>query len=206
MTERGRAAVVTDPYDESVGYPPLKLRADVVTVSHSAPGHNAVRSVRGVQRVITGPGEYEIGGVFVIGVVMVNPRQRKNGGPVRNVVYLLDFGELNVLHLGDLSYVPGQSEVEQLGAVDVVLVPVGGGGALDAGKAAEVISLLEPSIVVPMHYKTPGVNLPLASVDKFLKEMGVANPQVEDALKLNRASLPEQTQVVLLSHQNQAEN
>ncbi len=205
VTERGHASVVTDPYDDSVGYPPLKLRADIVTVSHNAPGHANVKAVRGAQRIITGPGEYEIGGVFVIGAAMVNPRRKKNENPTPNVVYLFDFGGLTVLHLGDLNYVPSQSEVDQLGAVDVALVPVGGGSSLDSAKAAEVISLLEPSIVVPMHFKTAEVNLKLAPVSKFLKEMGVTNPQEAESLKVSRADLPEQTQVVVLALRKQAD-
>lgn len=206
LTERGQASVVTDPFDESVGYPPLKVRADIVTVSHDAPGHNNVKVVRGVQRTITGPGEYEIGGVFVIGAAMVNPNQRKKDNIVPNVVYVFDYDGLTVLHLGDLNYVPSQSEVDQLGAVDVVLVPVGGGNGLDSAKAAEVISLLEPSIVIPMHYKTPELNLKLAPVSKFLKEMGVTNPQEEESLKITRSQLPEQTQVVVLAHKSQSES
>lgn len=202
LTERGNAAIVTDPYDDSLGYPPLKLRADVVTVSHEAPGHSYVKGVRGVQRAITGPGEYEVGGVFVIGVMMVNPGKASDNA-VRNVAYLFDFDGLNVLHLGDLDHVPNQSAVDQLGAVDVVLVPVGGGDALDSARAAEVVSLLEPSIVVPMHYKTPGVRLNLAPVDKFLKEMGVANAQEVELLKVTRQTLPEQTQVVVLANRSQ---
>ncbi|GAB4436293.1 MAG: MBL fold metallo-hydrolase [Anaerolineae bacterium] len=206
LTERGQASVVTDPFDESLGYPPLKVRADIVTVSHDAPGHNNVKAVRGVQRTITGPGEYEIGGVFVIGAAMVNPNQRKKDNIVPNVVYVFDYDGLTVLHLGDLNYVPSQSEVDQLGAVDVVLVPVGGGNGLDSAKAAEVISLLEPSIVIPMHYKTPELNLKLAPVSKFLKEMGVTNPQEEESLKITRSQLPEQTQVVVLAHKSQSES
>ena len=129
LTERGCAAIVTDPYGDSLGYQPLKLRADIVTVSHDAPGHNNLKAVRGVQRVITAPGEYEIGGVFVIGVAMVKARKQEED-VVRNVAYLFDFDGLTVLHLGDLSYAPIQSEVDKLGTVDVVLVPVGGGGGL----------------------------------------------------------------------------
>ncbi|MCZ7542798.1 MAG: MBL fold metallo-hydrolase [Anaerolineae bacterium] len=122
------------------------------------------------------------------------------------MVYVFDYDGLTVLHLGDLNYVPSQSEVDQLGAVDVVLVPVGGGNGLDSAKAAEVISLLEPSIVIPMHYKTPELNLKLAPVSKFLKEMGVTNPQEEESLKITRSQLPEQTQVVVLAHKSQSES
>ena len=171
IIERGMAAVVTDPYDDSIGYPALRLKADIVTVSHAAPGHNNLDAVKGVQKTITGPGEYEIGGVFITGIATSrgNDEKKKKGDESRrNTLYLFDFDGLTVCHLGDLDHVPTQSQIEALGAVHVALVPVGGGGGLNAAQAAEVISLLEPSLVIPMHYRTPAASLKLDPVSKFL--------------------------------------
>lgn len=197
ITERGKASIVTDPYDASIGYSELNLKADVVTVSHDTPGHAFLDGVRDWQFVIERPGEYEIGGVFIIGISMID---KKAQDPMPNVLYTLDYGNLNVAHLGDLSHVPGQSDLDALGQVDVALVPVGGGGALSASQAAEVISMLEPSIVIPMHYQTEHSLLELAPVDKFLTEMGVTNPLEEESLRVTSSGLPEQTQVILLSY------
>ncbi|HLA44280.1 MAG TPA: MBL fold metallo-hydrolase [Aggregatilineales bacterium] len=141
ITERGKATVVTDPYDESIGYAPLNIKADVVTISHDTPGHAHVAGVREWQFAITRPGEYEIGGVFIIATPIID---KKADGSRYNVVYTFDYGNLNVAHLGDLSHVPSQSSLEALGEVHVVMVPVGAGGALSAGQAAEVIGMLEP--------------------------------------------------------------
>jgi L-ascorbate metabolism protein UlaG (beta-lactamase superfamily) len=113
---------------------------------------------------------------------------------------LFDFNGLTIAHLGDLDYVPTQQQIEDLGAVEVLLVPVGGGEALTASQAAEVISLLEPSIVVPMHYKTPETNVKLESLGKFLKEMGLSAPKPVESLKLGRSDLPEETRVVVLDY------
>lgn len=203
LTERGLAAVVTDPYDESLGYPTLRLKADIVTVSHDAPGHSNLDVVRRDARALTGPGEYEIGGVFITGIPTVNPsaeRARKKGSAdfKTNTVYLFDYDGLTVAHLGDLDHVPTQSQIEALGAVDVALVPVGGGGGLNAAQAAEVVSLLEPSLVVPMHYRTEGGSPALDPVSKFLKEMGLGAVNPEAALKVSKSSLPDETHVVLL--------
>lgn len=200
MIERGMAAVVTDPYDESIGYGPLKLKADIVTVSHAAPGHNNVDAVKGDRRVIAGPGEFEIGGVFVTGIATDGDRKKKAAEPKRNTLYLFDFDGLTVCHLGDLDHVPSQAQIEALGAVDVALVPVGGGGGLNAAQAAEVVSLLEPSVVIPMHYKTDAVTLKLDPVAKFLKEMGLGAIKPEPSLKLSKSSLPDETRVVLLDY------
>src|SRR5450432_3597001 len=94
--------------------------------------------------------------------------------PKRNVAYLFDYDGLTIAHLGDLDHVPHQSTLEMLGTVNVALVPIGGGGALNATQAAEVINMLEPNFVVPMHYKTDESVLDLETVDRFLREMGVS--------------------------------
>lgn len=198
MVERGLAAVVTDPYDDSLGYPALKLKADIVTVSHDAPGHNHLEAVKGAEaHTITGPGEFEMGGVFITGLP-TTPTGKKKDGAKRNTLYVFDFDGLTVCHLGDLAHVPTQAQIEDLGSVDVALVPVGGGGGLNAAQAAEVISLLEPSIVVPMHYKTEAVALKLDPVSKFLKEMGLSAPKPEASLKVTKSNLPNETHVTLL--------
>jgi L-ascorbate metabolism protein UlaG (beta-lactamase superfamily) len=201
LTERGMATVVTDPFDHaSTGYEPLKLKADIVTVSHDAAGHNNAKSVKGTSHVITGPGEFEIGGVFITGV-QTNGTSKKESEELRNTLYVFDYDGITVAHLGDLKRVPSQTEVEALGAVNVALVPVGGGGGLNAAKAAEVISMLEPNIVIPMHYAIKGAKLKLDSLDKFLKEMGLSASQPEASLKVTRTALPEETHVVVLEHQ-----
>ncbi len=194
LVERGMAAVVTDPYDAMVGYKQPELQADVVTISHTAPGHSNVAAVRDARYTIRGPGEYEVGGVFVTGVVPDGERVTTD----RNTIYVFDFAGLTVAHLGDLSHVPTQTQIESLGAVDVVLVPVGGGTALNATQAAEIVSLIEPSIIVPMHYKTEAMTLPLEPVAKFLKQMGLEAPPPEAVLKITKSGLPNESKVVLL--------
>ncbi len=197
LSERGMATVVTDPYDASVGLPPLKLKADIVTVSHDVPSHANIKAVKGSPRAITRPGEYEIGGVFVTGIRM-EPKGKKGNADRPNTLYVFDYGGLAIAHLGDLAYVPSQAQIENLGAVDIALVPAGGGQALSPAKAAEVISLIEPSIVIPMHYKTGKEQLGLGSVSRFLSEMGAAKSEPLKSLKVSKSSLSEDTQVLVL--------
>jgi L-ascorbate metabolism protein UlaG (beta-lactamase superfamily) len=205
LTERGMATVVVDPYDhKAIGYSALKLKGDIVAVSHDAPGHNHADAVKGSSHVIAGPGEYEIGGVFITGVQTDGDRPAKKGTSLpRNTLYVFDYDGLTVAHLGDLRDVPTQAEIEALGNVNVALVPVGGGGSLNAAKAAEVISLLEPDIVVPMHYATSHAKVTLDSLNKFLKEMGLGKQDAQPSLKVTRSSLPEETHVVLLEYQRE---
>ena len=202
LTERGIATVVTDPFDHRIaGYEALKLRADIVTISHDAPGHNFASAIKGTEHVITGPGEFEIGGVFITGI-QTNGHTKSSTDEPRNTLYVFDYDGVNVAHLGDLRRVPTQTEIEALGTVHVALVPVGGGGGLSPAKAAEVISLLEPSYVIPMHYETPAGILQLGPLDKFLKEMGLNQIDPLPSLKISSGSMPEETRVVVLGYEH----
>lgn len=201
LTERGMATVVTDPYDHTVaGYEQLKLKADIVTVSHDSPGHNCTTAVKGDPRIITGAGEYEIGEVFITGI-QTDGLGKKGEGEIRNTLYVFDYYGLVVAHLGDMGRVPTQAEVEALGPVHVALVPVGAGGSLNAAKAAEVISLLEPNIVIPMHYATDDSKpTNLESLQKFTKEMGLSTIETLPSLKVTMSSLPEETHIYTLEY------
>jgi len=202
LAERGMATVVADPYDHKVaGFEPLKVRGDIVTISHDAPGHNFATGVKGKNLVITGPGEYEVGSVFITGVQTNNPG-KYDSAEQRNTLYVYDYEGITIAHLGDLRRVPSQSEIEALGNVHVALVPVGGGNGLSAAKAVEVISLLEPGIVIPMHYMVPNCLVNLSHVDKFLKEMGLGDIPVQPSLKLTSNTIPEETHVILLECQS----
>ncbi len=202
LTERGMATVVTDPYDHKVaGFDALKLRGEIVTISHDAPGHNFISAVKGHSRVITGPGEFEIGGVFITGV-QTNSKAKLSPKELRNTLYVYDYDGITVAHLGDIQKVPSQTEVENLGGVNVVLVPVGGGGSLNAAKAAEIVSLLEPGIVIPMHYQLPESDVILSPLSRFLKEMGVGKIDPVPSLKVTRSSVPSEVRVVVLEHKH----
>lgn len=193
LSERKHATIVTDPYNGKLGLPQLKLKSDVVTISHDAQGHNYEAAVTGKTHTLTGPGEYEIGNVFITGIVTDDGEDAN-----RNVVFVFDFDGVTVAHLGDMKAVPKQTQIEALEQVNVLLVPVGSGNSLNAAQASELVSMLEPNIVIPMHYKLPGLKLDLDDVDRFLKEMGVTDPTEESMLKISNGNLPEETQTVIL--------
>jgi L-ascorbate metabolism protein UlaG (beta-lactamase superfamily) len=196
------ATVVTDPYDHKVvGYQPLNLRGDIVSISHDAPGHDNHSAVKSKPRVIRGPGEFEIGGVFIT-AVQTNGRKRDKSEK-RNILCVFDYSGVTVAHLGDIRRVPSQSQVEALGTVNIVLVPIGAGNGLNAAKAAEVVSLLEPGIVIPMHYRTPNSKIDLETLDKFVKEMGLSNIEPIPSLKITKSAIPTETKVVVLDYKKE---
>ncbi len=199
LAERGLASVVTDPFDHKVvGYDALKLKSDIVSVSHEDPGHNFVDGVKGYKHLLNGPGEYEIGGVFITGV---QTNGKSQDDQPRNTLYVFDYDGITIAHLGDLRAVPSRSQVDALGEVNIVLVPIGGGEGLNAAKAAEVVGVLSPSIVIPMNYATPEGKLPLDSLDKFIKEMGMGSVEAEESLKIKSGNLSEDARVVVLKAQ-----
>jgi L-ascorbate metabolism protein UlaG (beta-lactamase superfamily) len=193
------ATIITDPYSPSLGYSLGKPTARIVTVSHQHSGHSYVQGVGGEPRSVTGPGEYEISGVLIIGIDTFHDREkgRKRG---KNTVYLLEVDEIAVCHLGDLGHVLTAEQVEELGDVDVLLLPVGGVSTIDAPMAAEVVRQLEPKVVVPMHYKTEALSWELEPVERFLKEIGVEQVVSQPKLSFTKSSLPASTQVFLLDY------
>ena len=197
LSERGLNAVVTDPYPPEVGLTYPRSRAHVVTASYDDPACRYVQGVRGPYSLFDGPGEYETGGVFITGIHTYADDEE---GSLRglNTVFLFDFEGLTVCHLGYLGHVPAQSQVEDLGTVDVLLVPVGGGDSLAPAQASEVISLFEPRIVIPMHYQIPGLKMQLGSLDRFRKEVGLESLKTEDTLKVSKANISEETEIIVL--------
>ena len=200
---RDRAATaVTDPYGKGLGLTLPRVRTDVVTISHDSDNHNYAKGVKGDFKVIDRPGEYEVSSVFITGLELRGERRKRTKTAQeerRNTVFLFEFEDLAVCHLGDLDLVPSQAQVEEaLDAVDVLLIPVGGGSSLNAAQAAEVVSLLEPRVVIPMHYRLKGLRIKLDPVDKFLREMGLDAIAPQESLKVSRSGLPEETQVILL--------
>lgn len=191
------ATIVTDPYERSLGLGTLNQKADIVTVSHDNPHHNAISAVKGEPYVVTGPGEYEVKGVFVTGVwSYADDAQGKERG--RNTIFLFHLDDLVVCHLGALGHTLNSQQVEAIGNVNVLLVPVGGFTSLTATKATEVISQIEPNIVVPMHYSTGRESVELDTLDKFTKEMGLKEWTPQDKLNIKASELDETTRVVVL--------
>jgi L-ascorbate metabolism protein UlaG (beta-lactamase superfamily) len=200
---RGKAAtVITDPYDSSaVGLKfPKHVEANVVTVSHGHADHNSVEQIEGSPYVIEGPGEYEVKGVGVVGISTFHD-DAKGQERGRNTMYRLEIDGVAIVHLGDLGHTLSSAEVDQLGSVDILMVPVGGVYSLDPAGAVAVVNEIDPSIVIPMHYGRPELDQKqfggLSPLSAFLKEIGKeAAPQAK--LSTTKDKLPAEMQVVVL--------
>jgi L-ascorbate metabolism protein UlaG (beta-lactamase superfamily) len=200
---RGKdATLITDPPSPTTGYSLGRISADIVTISHDHIGHNYVKGIGGDPRIVSGPGEYEISQILITGVQTYHDdeRGRRLG---RNTAYLITMDEVQICHLGDLGTLLDDNAQEALVGADVLLVPVGGGNSLSAGQAAEVIAQIEPRIVVPMHYATPNYHpgaAELDPLDKFCHEMGVELTEPLPKAVITKATLPAETQIILLGN------
>lgn len=200
---RGKdATVLTDPPAPSTGYSIGRISADIITVSHKHPGHSHVGGIGGDPKVVDGPGEYEIKQVLISGVQTYHDNERgKRLG--RNTAYLITLDDIHFCHLGDLGDKLDSRAEEALEGCDVLMIPVGGGNALTAEQAAQVVAQLSPRLIIPMHYATPAykpAGPPLAGVELFCKEMGVEPPEPVAKLSITTSSLPAETQIALLSY------
>ena len=197
------ASVVTDPTDPKVtGFKFPKTSADIVTVSHTQHSdHKSVELVDNVKRVISGPGEYEVMGVSVIGVATFHDDQR---GKLRgkNTVYVIEIDDLRVAHLGDLGHTLSEKTLSEIGDIDILLIPVGGEFTIDSTAAVKVMQSMEPKITIPMHFQTPGLNAAtfakLATEEAFLSASGLP-VENEQKLSVKRSTIGEDQKIVVLT-------
>jgi L-ascorbate metabolism protein UlaG (beta-lactamase superfamily) len=199
ITSRDGLRVITDPYAVSGGinYSPIKETADVVVVSHEHGDHNNVPAVRGKPEVVRGSGKKAARGIQFGGITTSHDAsQGTQRGP--NTVFCFTIDDVKLCHLGDLGHVLSPEQVTEIGAVDILFVPVGGFFTIDAPVASQVCDQLKPKIVIPMHFKTPKCAYPLAGVEDFLKgKKGVRKVAGSEA-EFEREGLPVGTEIVLL--------
>jgi L-ascorbate metabolism protein UlaG (beta-lactamase superfamily) len=200
---RGRdVSILTDPFEgDDWGYPPLSTTADVITISNPHPHHAGLSGVSGAQRVLRGPGEYEIGGALIWGVRTPRRAEENGHAPVRNTAYVIQIEDLTICHLGDLTETTLTNEqLNHIKDSAVLLVPVGGHCTINAAQATTVIAQIEPKIIVPMHYATDETrgHLDLDEIGRFCREMGSSDAAPRPRLSVTAASLPSEPTVVLL--------
>lgn len=195
------ASLITDPFDpQMVGFSYPKVEADIVTVSHEHADHNRTDLVKNVAKTVSGPGEYEIKGVSIIGIPSFHDNKK---GSLRgaNTIYVIEMDKLRLVHLGDLGHKLSGDIFSDFGEIDVLVVPVGGEYTIGVSDAVEVVQEVEPEIVIPMHYKMPGMDEKtfgkLSKVDEFLNQVGMAVERT-DKLSLKKENLFGDQKVVVL--------
>ncbi len=191
--------IATDPFSQSVGLRVPRFEADILTISHQHKDHNNTDAIKGSPHVISMPGEYDIKGVSIVGIETFHD-EKEGAERGKNVAYWMEIDGVSIVHLGDLGSVLNEKQLEKIPSADILLIPVGGKYTIGAQKAVEVISQIEPRIVIPMHYRVEGVKIDIEGVEKFVKELGVS-PKKEEKLKISKKDLPqEEMELYLLSY------
>lgn len=197
ITSEKGAKIVTDPYETSPGlkHAAIVETADIVTVSHEHGDHNNVAAVKGNPKIVKAGAE-----VRDIKFKAVATAHDDKGGGQRgkNTVFCFEVDGINVCHAGDLGHMLTAAQVNDIGKVDVLMIPVGGFFTIDAATATKVVEQLKPKIVIPMHYKTDKLNFPIAGVEDFLKDKSNVTRPSESEIELKAGKLPDAAKIIVL--------
>ncbi len=186
--KRGEQDVVIyiDPFDKSIGLKPPQGKADIVLISHTQHAdHTGIQGLREGYFLVDAPGEYALKGVSVLGLESFHDDQ-KGALRGRNTIFILESEDMRICHLGDLGHELSEKQVEQIGDVDVLMIPVGGKYTLDAKLAQKVATQIEPAVIIPMHYKMKGSTLDIADEKEFLSLFGNEKKTKETRLNLKK--------------------
>lgn len=181
MTFENGSVLVTDPFDASMQYPPVAVRADIAVVSHDHFDHNCVSALAGSPIVVRKPGEHFINGVKINCLASFHDAERgaKRG---ENLISIIEADGLRIAHLGDLGHLPNERQYDALRNLDIMLIPIGGFYTIDTSQAVEIIRRAKPRCAVAMHFKNAFCDFPISDDAEFRR-------------KLNAETLPNRIEV-----------
>ncbi|HBI17385.1 MAG: Zn-dependent hydrolase of the beta-lactamase fold-like protein [Candidatus Moranbacteria bacterium GW2011_GWF2_34_56] len=196
---RGSEDVIAfiDPFDKKVGLKPPQGKADVVFVSHAHHDHSNVEALKENPVIIDAPGEYSVKGINVTGIDSFHDDQ-EGAQRGRNTIFVLDTEDIRICHLGDLGVDLTIKQLEKIGDVDVLMVPVGGKYTIDYKVAAAIAKKLSPSIIIPIHYKMKGTSVDIADEKDFCNEMGNCPKERVNKVNLKKKDLEGKNMEILL--------
>jgi len=197
ITAENGIRIITDPYETSmeIKHGTINETADIVTVSHEHGDHNNVSAVKGNPKIVKA--SQEVKGINIKAVAAAHDDK---GGSRRgkNTIFCFNIDGINVCHAGDLGHELTADQVKAIGNVDVLMIPVGGFFTVDAGTATKVCEQLKPKIVIPMHFKTDKLDLPISGVEDFIRGKNNVTRSSDSEMELKAGNLPASTQIVVL--------
>lgn len=199
LTANNGVKILTDPFDSSVGYKVPEVAADIVSTSHKHFDHNYTQAVQGEFLHVNKIGHFSHKGIEIIGVAAFHDNEN---GALRgkNTIYKFVVDGIHICHCGDLGHILTSEQVSEIGQVDILLIPVGGFYTIGLEEAVEVAQKLQPSVIIPMHFKTGDVQFPIAGVEPFLQKMGNWQRVGKQEVEYVKASLPSTPSVVVLDY------
>jgi L-ascorbate metabolism protein UlaG (beta-lactamase superfamily) len=199
VTSKGGVRIITDPYavGGDINYAPINETADIVVVSHGHNDHSNVSAVQGKPEVVKGDGTKTAKGIQFKGITAYHDASQGTQRGL-NTIFCFTIDDIKLCHLGDLGHVLSPGQVNEIGAVDILFIPVGGFYTIDASVASQVCDKLKPKVVIPMHFKTPRCAYPIAGVEDFLKGKKNVRKVMGSEVEFERERLPTATEIVLL--------
>jgi L-ascorbate metabolism protein UlaG (beta-lactamase superfamily) len=205
ITAKDGTRIITDPYkpgcfNGALSYKPIKESADIVTISHEHDDHNYAIQISGKPFVVREIGTKTVKNIKITGITTCHDQSRGRERGL-NTVFVITVDDLTVCHLGDLGHIPTQEETAKIGLIDILLIPVGGVFTIDAKQATEVVQILNPKLVIPMHYKTADCGFPIAPVDDFLKGKKIVKRIESNEVEVDQSNLPKQMEIWVLKYE-----
>jgi L-ascorbate metabolism protein UlaG (beta-lactamase superfamily) len=204
ITSDQGAKIMIDPYEPGafggqLSYGKIKDQVDIVLTSHDHADHNYTKDLPGTPQIVKGSGPKTAKGISMKGISTYHdPSQGSERGA--NTIFTLKIDNIQLCHLGDLGHLLSDKELAEIGPVDILLIPVGGFFTIDPKEATRVAEQIKPKIVIPMHFKTAKCGFPIAPVEDFLKgKTNMKRPKASEAT-FDKATLPQQMEIVVLEH------
>ncbi len=204
VTTQSGTRIILDPYQSgafggALAYGKINETADIVLASHDHDDHNYVGDIKGAFKLINKPGNYEEKGVRITGIPTFHDQ---SGGRERgeNIIYIIETDGMRIAHLGDLGHILDAGTMERLGAVDILLIPVGGFYTIDPSEASRIVDDVKPIIAIPMHFKTKKCDFPIAPVEEFIRGKSGVSIAGKAEISVSKAQLPSMKGIIVLEH------
>jgi len=196
---RGQEDVVifVDPFEKSIGLRPPQGQADLVLVTHQHHDHNNVEALKGDPYIIDIPGEYSVKGVNIVGIKSYHDK-KEGAERGTNTIYVLEAEEMRICHMGDQGCAPTEKQLEEINGIDILMIPIGGRYTLDGVEAVDIIKKIEPSVVIPMHYKMNGSTMDIDNEKKFCSEIGSCPKEIVPKVNIKKKDLEGKNMEVIL--------
>lgn len=202
ITSEEGLKIITDPYEPggfggAIGYGKIPDAADIVLVSHDHADHNHVEGLPGKPQIIQGAGFHRAKDLEIRGIPAYHD-ERKGAERGENTIFCFTLDGLRVCHLGDLGHVPTEQEAQQIGPVDLLLMPIGGVYTINPSQATQTAQKLNPRVIIPVHFKTPRCGFPVAKVEEYTKGKSSVKALKSSELEMKKEALPKATEIIVL--------
>ena len=202
ITTDNGTRIIIDPYESgafggALSYGKITDEADIVLSSHDHDDHNCTKDIKGTFTNIDKPGLYEEKGIKIDAISTYHDQSKgKERGD--NLVFIIETDNLRVSHMGDLGHIIERGIIDEIGRIDVLLLPVGGFYTIDANEASRVIDEIKPSVIIPMHFKTDKCDFPIATLDDFIAGKAVVKYAKSSEIEIVKSGLPLKPEIIVM--------